>query len=409
MMRVPVISAGLLAVLLVACRDAPKSAASGPSRHIYAWAGTGNATAPGLDMMTVLDGDPSSAHYGAVLAAITVDSNGRMPHHTEFSMPATGFLFANDYSGDKSFLFDLSVPTAPRLVGRLASVPHGRKLHSFARLANGHVIATVQFGDSTVPGSPGGLAEFDGDGKFVRVGWSRDSAFPDARIRTYALALVPGSDRIVTTSAPMDTEITANVVQVWRLSDLTLLKTLAVPAVAGDSAHFFPFEVRALADGSVFMNSYSCGFFHITGLADAPKIERVMAMSEAKPRNFGCSVPVIIGHYMVMPIAYAHRYATIDIADPAHPKEVASFPTDTTFFPHWASVDPGSDRIVVTDQGDGQPVVKVFHFDAATGQLSWDATFKDSGATSPGVSYMRASWPNGVKGMAMPHGAVFGP
>jgi hypothetical protein len=25
------------------------------------------------------------------------------------------------------------------------------------------------------------------------------------------------------------------------------------------------------------------------------------------------------------------------------------------------------------------------------------------------VSYMRASWPNGVKGMAMPHGAVFGP
>ena len=167
--------------------------------------------------------------------------------------------------------------------------------------------------------------------------------------------------------------------------------------------------MRALADGSVFMNSYSCGFFHITGLADAPKIERVMAMSEAKPRNFGCSVPVIIGHYMVMPIAYAHRYATIDIADPAHPKEVASFPTDTTFFPHWASVDPGSDRIVVTDQGDGQPVVKVFHFDAATGQLSWDATFKDSGATSPGVSYMRASWPNGVKGMAMPHGAVFGP
>ena len=54
-------------------------------------------------------------------------------------------------------------------------------------------------------------------------------------------------------------------------------------------------------------------------------------------------------------------------------------------------------------------MVKVFHFDAATGQLSWDATFKDSGATSPGVSYMRASWPNGVKGMAMPHGAVFGP
>lgn len=293
------ISAGLLAVLLVGCRDAPNSAASGPSRHIYAWAGTGNDTTRGIDMMTVLDGDPASARYGAVLAAITVDSNGRMPHHTEFSMPAEGFLFANDYSADKSFLFDLSVPTLPRLVGRLASVPNGRKLHSFARLSNGHVIATVQFGDPAVPGAPGGLAEFDGEGKLVRVGWSRDSAFPGARIRTYALALVPGSDRIVTTSAPMDTETTANVIQIWRLSDLTLLNTLAVPSGAGDSAHVMPFEVRALADGSVFMNSYHCGFFHITGLVGAPRIERVMAMSETKPPNFGCSVPVIVGHYTI--------------------------------------------------------------------------------------------------------------
>jgi hypothetical protein len=405
----PSIPAGLLAILLVACREAPRSAASGPSRHIYAWAGTGNDTIRGLDMMTVLDADPSSSRYGAVLAAITVDSNGRMPHHTEFSMPGTGFLFANDYSGDKSFLFDLSERTSPRLAGRLASVPNGRKLHSFARLANGHVMATVQFGDSTITGAPGGLAEFDGDGRLVRVGWSRDSAFPGARIRTYALAVVPGADRIVTTSAPMDGEITANVIQIWRLSDLSLLKTMEVPAVAGDSAHVMPFEVRALPDGSVFMNSYHCGFFHITGLAGTPKIERVMAMSQANPRNFGCSVPVIIRHYMVMPIAYAHRYATIDIADPAHPKEVASFPTDTTFFPHWASVDPGSDRIVVTDQGDGQSVVKIMHFDAMTGRLAWDTNFKDSGATSPGVSFRRASWPNGVIGMAMPHGAVFGP
>jgi hypothetical protein len=405
----PSIPAGLLAVLLVACREAPQSAASGPSRHIYAWAGTGNNTVRGLDMMTVLNADPSSARYGAVLAAITVDSNGRMPHHTEFSMPGTGFLFANDYSGDKSFLFDLSERTSPRLAGRLASVPNGRKLHSFARLTNGHVIATVQFGDSTIAGAPGGLAEFDGDGRLVRVGWSRDSAFPGARIRTYALAVVPGADRIVTTSSPMDEEITANVVQIWRLSDLSLLKTMEVPAVAGDSAHVMPFEVRALPDGSVFMNSYHCGFFHITGLAGTPEIERVMVMSQANPRNFGCSVPVIIGHYMVMPIAYAHRYATIDIADPTHPKELASFPTDTTFFPHWASVDPGSDRIVVTDQGDGQSVVKIMHFDAVTGRLAWDTNFKDSGATSSGVSFRRVSWPNGVIGMAMPHGAVFGP
>ena len=155
----------------------------------------------------------------------------------------------------------------------------------------------------------------------------------------------------------------------------------------------------------MMLNSYYCGFFHVTDLASQPKIARVMAMPF--PQNVGCSVPVIVGHYMVMPIAYAHRYATIDISDPANAKEVASFPTDTTFFPHWASTDPGSDRIAVTDQGDGAPMVRIAHFDSTTGKLTWDDRFKDAGAASPGVSYHRTAWPNGITGMAMPHGAVF--
>jgi len=376
-----------------------------PARYLYVWAGTGNDSTPGIDMMTVLDADPSSAGYGSVLAAVTADSNGRMPHHTELTAPASGPLFANDYSGDKSFLVDFSTPAAPKLTRRLASVPGGRRLHSFQRLANGHVLATVQFGDGTVAGDPGGLAEFDAQGNLLRTAWSRDSTFPGARIRTYAPAVVPELDRLVTTSSPMDSEHTTDVVQVWRLSDLKLLKTLAVPAVAGDSAQRFPFEARTLTDGTVLVNSYACGLFRISNLSSEPRIDRVLALPE--PRNFGCSVPVIAGRYMVLPIAYAHRYATIDISDPAHPKEVASFPTDSTFFPHWASADPGSDRLVLTDQGDGMPMVKIAHFDRATGRLSWDTAFKDAGAASPGVSYHRGSWPNGVKGMAMPHGAVF--
>jgi len=398
----------ILGALLIACSGTgARQAHAGPARYLYVWAGTGTDTVRGLDMMTVLDANASGKGYGTVLAALTVDSAGWMPHHTEFTLPPTGPLFANDYTGDKSFLIDFSTPTAPRLSGRVASVPNGRRLHSFARLANGHVLATVQFGDTTVPGRPGGVAEFDAQGKLLRTGWSRDSSFPGARIRTYALAVVPAIDRIVTTSAPMDSERTADVVQVWRLSDLTLLKTLAVPAVAGDSANRMPFEVRTLDDGTVMMNSYTCGFFHISELAGTPRIDRVLALPE--PRNFGCSVPVIAGHFMVMPIAYARRYATIDLADPAHPREVASFPTDSTFFPHWASADPGSDRLVFTDQGDGVAMVKIAHFDRSTGHLAWDTLFKDAGATSPGVSYHRPLWPNGVKGMAMPHGAVFVP
>ena len=165
----------LLTILLIACAGtADRRVNGGPARYLYVWAGTGNDSTEGVDMMTVLDVNPSSPTYATVLSALTVDSNGRMPHHTEFTLPPAGPLFANDYSGDRSFLVDFSAPTSPRLVRRLARVPGGRRLHSFARLANGHVLATVQFGDGSVPGNPGGLAEFDGQGNLVRNAWSRD-------------------------------------------------------------------------------------------------------------------------------------------------------------------------------------------------------------------------------------------
>lgn len=384
-----------------------ESSASGPSRYLYVWAGTGHDSTAGLNMITVLDADPTSKTYGSVIAAQTVDSSGLMPHHTEFELPAKGPLFANDFTGDKSFLIDFSDPKNPKSSGRVAQVPGGRKVHSFLRLPNGNVLASYQFGDGKVTGDPGGLAEFDPQGKLVRSASSRDPAFPDARIRTYALAALPKIDRVVTTSSPMDSERAADVVQVWRLSDLKLLKTLRVPEVAGDSSHRYPFEVRALEDGSVLVNSYYCGFYRVTGLDSEPQITRVLALPQ--PANIGCSVPLIVGKFWIMPIAYAHRYATIDISDPANPKEVASFKTDSTFFPHWIAADPRSDRVVVTDQADGPPMVLIANLDKSTGRLSWDEAFRDPGAAKPGVSYKRDTWPNAVKGMAMPHGALFVP
>jgi hypothetical protein len=195
-------------------------------------------------------------------------------------------------------------------------------------------------------------------------------------------------------------ERTADVVQVWRLSDLKLLKTVRVPEVTTDSAYRYPFELRTLADGkSVMINTYYCGFYRLTGIESEPKIERVMVM--AHPKNIGCSVPIIDGKYMVMPIAYGHRYATIDISNPAHPREIASLATDSTFYPHWISRDPGSDRVIVTDQGDGEPMVRLGHIDAATGKMRWDNRFK--------LSFANVNWPNGTKGRVMPHGAVFVP
>lgn len=394
--------AGLFGGSNAGCQTSAK-----PSRYLYLWAGSGTSKKTGTDIVAVVDADPKSATYGSIINALTVDTAGRMPHHTEFQLSRMGPLFMNDFAADRSYLIDFTQPTRPRLVGHADAVPRGHTAHSFARMPNGHVVATIQFGDKSEPGNSGGLAEFDAKGKLLRYSSSVDPAFPGEKIRTYGLTLLPKIDRVVTTSSPMDSETVAKTVQVWRLSDLKLIKTLAVPKAATDSpaAYRYPFEVRTLADGrTAIMNTYTCGLYTISNLDGDPKLERVLGL-----KGLGCSVPVISGHFMLMPIAYSHRYASIDISDPSHPREVSSVSTDSTFYPHWAALDPGSGRVVVDDQGDGAPLVMVGHFSPTTGVLTWDERFKDAGSSKPGVSFMRATWPNGLKGMMMPHGAVFVP
>ena len=375
-----------------------------PARYLYVWAGAGHHDAAGPAMIAVFDADPASATYGKLVNVLTVDSAGRMPHHTEFTAPANATsFFANDFGADRSYVIDFSVPEKPRLSAKVMKVPGGRMMHSFARLPSGNVLASVQFGDGKMEGDPGRLAEFDRDGRLVRSSSSADKEFPSGKIRTYGLTALPKIDRAITTSSPMDNEMPEHVVQVWRLSDLSLLKTLRVPKVEGDTAHIYPFELRTMADGkTALLNSYTCGFYRISGLESAPAIERVAMLPEV-----GCSVPYISGNMMVMPIAYGHRYATFDISNPAKPVEVASFATDTTFFPHWVSGDPASDRLVMTDQGDGSPRIMIGRLDRVSGKISWDEKFRDAGSDRPGVSLENVAWPNGVKGKVMAHGALF--
>ncbi len=393
-----------LAIVIVGSAGCRNSTAADPSRYLYVWATSGHHDQPGIGMVAVFDANPASSKYGSLVNVLTVDSAAGMPHHTEFTPPdnATSF-FANDFGADKSWVIDFSTPDKPRVAGRVAKVPGARVMHSFARQPNGNVLATLQFGDGKAAGDPGALAEFDRDGKLVRSGSSVDAAFPEGKIRTYGITALPKIDRVVTTSSPMDDESTAHVVQVWRLSNLELLKTLAVPAPPGDTLNRYPFELRTMADGkTAFLNSYFCGLYTITGLDAAPKIERV-----GKIDGFGCSVPYVSGNLMVMPVAYGHKFVTLDISNPSNPVERASIAVDTTFFPHWLSGDPASNRIVATDQGDGIPRLMVGTLDQATGKITWDEKFRDAGSNRAGVSLENVNWPNGVKGKVMAHGALF--
>jgi hypothetical protein len=152
----------------------------------------------------------------------------------------------------------------------------------------------------------------------------------------------------------MDDEETADVVQIWRLSDLRLLHTLAVPVLPDHSGHDYPYDSRALADGrTAMLNTYYCGFYRLSALdTEHPQIELVHALRE--PGSEGCAVAVVVSHWWVVPVAFGRAVVNLDVADPSHPVEVSRLSTDSTFSPHWLSVDPGSDRIVICGTDDSE-------------------------------------------------------
>jgi hypothetical protein len=106
----------------------------------------------------VIDVDPASPAYDRVAATMPSSAAGGMPHHTEQVMPPGGLsLVANAFHADRSALLDLRDPIHPAVVGQLAPAPGFHMPHSFFRLPDGNILATLQFGDGSTPGNLGGL------------------------------------------------------------------------------------------------------------------------------------------------------------------------------------------------------------------------------------------------------------
>src|SRR5690349_7017477 len=139
---------------------------------------------------------------------------------------------------------------------------------------------------------------------------------------------------------------------------------------------------------TAMVNTYYCRLYRVYDVAsDQPRIEPVHTLEHV--RREGCAVAVVAGRYWVVPVAYGRAIVSLDVSDPAHPVEVSTLRTDSTFLPHWLSADPGSDRIVVNSADDGESRVLIAHLDRATGQLTWDDRFHDAGSSRPGVTITR--------------------
>jgi len=391
------LSAGLALALLA---GAP---AADASQYLYTWAmETRDPTVPvpppgsmGRDFLAVFDVAPESKEFGRLVAMLPVGERAHMAHHTNYAMPLDGRLFASDYQSGQAFVFDLRDPAKPRLTASFADAGPYTHPHSFERLDNGHTLVTYQF-KGAPDDAAGALVELDGDGKVVRMS---DASDPDTEkfIRPYSVQAVPKLDRVVTTSADMlPSDQASHVVQVWRLSDLKLLKTVVLPKPAHykDIVSKNANEARLLADGqTVLVGTSNCGLYRIDGLAGVDPDAKFLY-------DFGyrtCAVPVVVGHYWVQTAMSGHALVSLDVTDLSHPVEAGHLVLEGDALPHWISHAPGGNRLVITGFGSLATHALFATIDLNSGALALEPRHID----------FDRKWPDGWNGPAMPHGAVF--
>jgi hypothetical protein len=377
-----------------------------PGHYMFAWAG--DRAKKGNDFLAVIDADPSSASYGRLITTLATDQPSVRVHHTEYVMPASGMLFANDHDAGRTFIFDVRDPLHPKVATSFTDMSGYMHPHSYLRLPNGHVLATFQHSHESMNpetlGRHGGLVEIDDTGKVIRSASSADPAFPDALLTPYSLVVLPQLDRVVSTNSAMDDEnlFRGLTYQIWRLSDLKLLKTMYFDEGENHYAEISPEEPRLGPDGAIYVQTLACGVERITGVdRDEPKSQLVYSFPGAD-----CGVPTVIGHYLLEGLFYLHTVVVLDIANGARPVEVSRVKLDDNYFPHWTGWDARTNRVVVTPGRTGDPRLYLLKFDPSTGAISLDEAFHDSDG-KPGFNFTDRDWPHGWKGSGQPHGVVF--
>lgn len=399
------------------CATAVPAVAAAPAHGHYLFVFAGDEKNVGEDYLAVIDADPASAHYGQLVTSVATDQVTVRPHHTEYEMPASGMLFANDFDAGRTFVFDLRDPLHPKVASQFGELAGYAFPHSFVRLPNGHVLASFQYRSGALPmhgkmsagatnraGSiSGGLVEVDDAGHAVRSASNADPAFPNAALQPYSLAILPGIDRVLSTDSPMmdDGLLRSTTAQLWRLSDLKLLKTFRLDPGEQLYGHISPEEVRVGPDGAAYIQTLACGLQRVTGMdTDQPTARLVYTF----PGSF-CGVPTFAGHYLVESVPDVHGYVVLDMSDGTHPREVSRLVIDPDYVSHWTGLDRATGRIVVTPERPGDRTY-LLKLDPANGALSIDTAFRDADG-QPGFSFASRTWPHGWTGAGKPHGAVF--
>ena len=398
----------VLLLLLLGCgpgSGSPVSGAANTSEYLYLWTASTDSTAP--DFLAVLDVRPDTGRYGAVVASVPVGSAGNNPHHSEHELAADRQLFVNGFGSGKSFIFDLRDGARPKLVGEFAGQEGYSHPHSFLRLPDGNVLATFQMRHDATGMGPGGLVEMTPAGALVRSSSAVGPAVPSG-LRPYSGAIIPALDRIVTSTTDMDEKnpYRANQVQIWRLSNLELLHTITLPPGPQGDEGDLTAEPRLLADGrTVLVSTFNCGLYLLDGLDGTNPSGRLVA---TLPRAKGsyCAIPIVSGRYLIITVPAYPGVVSLDISDPANPREASRLRLNPEDVPHWIALEPSTRRLAITGYGKLATRVLLATFDSATGALALDPRFRAAGGAAPGLD-LTGPWPHGGIAPGSPHGAVF--
>ena len=294
-----------------------------PAQYLYLWTASDDAAQP--DFLAVLDVTEDGSRYGRLVTTLPVPGRGNVPHHTEHEMPADGRLFANGFGSGQSFVFDLTNPAQPRIASQFGDVEGYSHPHSFLRLPNGNVLATFQMRHDATTMTAGGLVELTPAGVPVRSS-SANYAGADPGLRVYS-----GADRPrVRPDRDHDDGHGQGQRQrrraICRSGDSrtsSLLRTFPLPDGAAGSEGLLTAEPRLLDDGkTVLVSTFNCGLYLMDGLAgDTPSARLVASF----PRKAGtnCAIPVIAGHYYLVTVPAWSAVVSLDISDPAAPREVS--------------------------------------------------------------------------------------
>ncbi len=354
---------------------------------VYAWTAAPDRTE--ADFLAVIDVTEGSADAGKVIASVPVPGTRNGPHHSEHEMGPDGRLFVNGFASGQSWIFDMTDRARPTIVTQFGDLGGYSHPHSFLRLPSGNVLAAYQMRHEASGVRPGGLVELTRDGELVRASQPQPESIA-AATRVYSGAIVESLDRIVTTTTDMIGDDSASrQVQVWRLSDLALLHTFALPDGPQGGEGMYTAEPRLLNDGkTVLVSTFACGLYLLDGLdSDAPS-GRLVASFPTK-QGADCAIPAVVGNYYLVTVPAYSAVVSLDISDPASPREVSRAAFGERDVPHWLAVSPNQRRVVVTGYGSMARRVELLTFDPQTGALSHDLTIANVGGVPHGAVFSR--------------------